>query len=648
LYPLFSKRGQVTLFIIIGLVVIATFAGIYVVKKDVIFSSDTTDATPNAAPLESVVARCLDSTAITALELLGIQGGYVKVPQSLSASFNTRLELGPGFVIPYWAVGMQKSIPTLVDIKKDIDAYVEENVVECVKSDGAFKKRFVFEARDDPKSDVTIGNDRVVFNLAWNIVVQDKTGSKVTEATEHKVTKRHQLKRMHETASTIIDFELTDQKIEDLTQDLLAFDVESVPLSGIEVSCTAKKWPLPEVKEGVQELLRNNLRELKVQGTKFTPHLESQPYYKAHYVWDFTDEFSQPDIEARFDFQPTWPMTFDVAPSSGGYLSSAPLAEGLEMAPFYCLQNWKFTYTIHYPIRVELRDKFNNVFQMAFMVHLNRNIPDRASQVSGTSTQLPASFSDEEFCAKARIPMRFSTFKIIDNPDTGAYVRDPLDAVNLSFLCLRSQCDLGQSQYGFLDIGNSASVQTTVPFCAGAYIKATKEGFMSDPVRAYTKENREIEINLKPIKKISSNRIEILKHSSGQSAGIKMAGDEQAIITLTYNPIQPGQDAPAAIPLLEQRVALTPSLDIDLQKFNKLTFLAEDDFTYDLDIQIFKENTFTGGYKAKWTPNWVLLSQAQRITFHVVDAAGKKDTQLFDMLANLENASATMQPPEIQ
>src|SRR3989344_3975401 len=73
-----QKRGQVTVFIIVGILILAV-AGSYFYLRNEVFEADT--PVTEATTLDSVqlyVEGCLDKVANEGLKLIGQQGGYYK------------------------------------------------------------------------------------------------------------------------------------------------------------------------------------------------------------------------------------------------------------------------------------------------------------------------------------------------------------------------------------------------------------------------------------------------------------------------------------------------------------------------------------------------------------------------------------------
>src|SRR3989344_5481333 len=160
LYNLSSKQGQVTIFIIIGLLIVFTFAGVLYITKIVTKEELTAEGGPVIAavpqefqPLQSYTENCLAQVGRRGLLVLGQQGGYI-YPE-LAGEYSTNdptnadgIDLEP-IKVPYWHYNIQpnenaqvsysskkpalyaKDDPEL-SIEAQLSRFAEENLAECL------------------------------------------------------------------------------------------------------------------------------------------------------------------------------------------------------------------------------------------------------------------------------------------------------------------------------------------------------------------------------------------------------------------------------------------------------------------------------------------------------------------------------------
>ena len=80
----------------------------------------------------------------------------------------------------------------------------------------------------------------------------------------------------------------------------------------------------------------------------------------------------------------------------------------------------------------------------------------------------------------------------------------------------------------------------------------------------------------------------------------------------------------------------------------KVEFLAEADYQYEVEINVFDEENLIGGYKANWTIPWDTLQEAEEITFHTLTLKNPPQEDLFQLLLNLGPESGKVPLPEIK
>ena len=102
-----KKRGQVTIFIIIGIVILITIVGIFYVIDIITKSALQKEALKvgtvpqQIIPVRDFINTCVQETASNGINLLEGQGGYIELPEddtqeSLITPFTNKLELFEG------------------------------------------------------------------------------------------------------------------------------------------------------------------------------------------------------------------------------------------------------------------------------------------------------------------------------------------------------------------------------------------------------------------------------------------------------------------------------------------------------------------------------------------------------------------------
>ena len=201
-----KKRGQITIFIILGLVflmffLIILFTRSYRIEKIGVISSDELN------PIKYYVDLCAKSSASDALYLLGVQGGYTAPPKLYFQSAYAK--------IAYWYYEGQDTSPTISIMEQELSSYVNRALPECIENLDAFSiMGFEFEFGEiDTKTKINENN--VEFNIDYPITI--KKGDSKTEIKEFYRNFPVRLGHIHNIAKEIVRKEIEDPDWIDMT-----------------------------------------------------------------------------------------------------------------------------------------------------------------------------------------------------------------------------------------------------------------------------------------------------------------------------------------------------------------------------------------------------------------------------------------------
>ena len=533
-------------------------------------------------------------------------------------------------------------------IKEQIDDYLEEHVRDCLFSMEAFQETYDLIEKSELTANTEIVQSKVIFNLHWDVEIRSKGGEIITEVIDHLAESPIKLRNVYTVARAILEKEMETLKLEDITQDLIALEHPDVPVAGMDLSCSKKKWEVETVKNTLLELVRINVHELKVKGTDYVAFPEDLTYYQNHYIWNIGSEFKYPEVSVLFNFDQTYPYTFGVTPLAGNKMQSSQLG-GSDMLSFLCIQTWKFTYDMVYPVLVKVKDETTGyTFEIAFTVHLVRNNPERGEAVPRPSYFIDT-VSDEDYCGVKNIPMTVFSYETVENQDTGAYNREPLENVETSFTCLRYKCEMLETEYDFAGRGNVAGYTANFPYCVGGILRAKKEGYKETWERVVTEAGKEVELDLTPMYELPANKVKIVKHSfvDAENIGpaVPLKKGELGLIKVEF---RKKDDLPRT-PFHESSITKAQTKDQEaVEAFDNLEFLAKADFTYDLEVTILGGEKYVGGYKGSWNVPWSVLMDAEEVVFHVVSRETNNEEQMFDLMLNVGEYSKYVPAPEIK
>ena len=201
-----KKRGQITIFIIFGLIfllffLIILFTKSYRIEKIGAVSSGELN------PIKNYVDLCAKSSASDALYLLGVQGGYTTPPKLYFQSAYAK--------IAYWYYEGQDTSPTIEEMEQELSSYVNRALPECIESLNAFNNMgFEFEF-GEINTKTKINENNVEFKIDYPITIIK--GESKAEINEFYKVIPVRLGHIHNIAKEIVGKEVEDPDWVDMT-----------------------------------------------------------------------------------------------------------------------------------------------------------------------------------------------------------------------------------------------------------------------------------------------------------------------------------------------------------------------------------------------------------------------------------------------
>jgi hypothetical protein len=179
---MFKKRGQLTLFVIIGIMVVALIVGFFLLQKP----KNETFENPKIAVLRDNSLNCLNQVYITSLTIVGFQGGYIEVKDGKNNGFSN---------IPYYYKKGNLNIPSIEKIENEIARYVDIAAPYCLDYSNVYASSEQLEfnltnldvlegnfsgyqtSYNQKGVDVEIKNGEIVFTNDINLIVKDDLGT---------------------------------------------------------------------------------------------------------------------------------------------------------------------------------------------------------------------------------------------------------------------------------------------------------------------------------------------------------------------------------------------------------------------------------------------------------------------------------------
>ena len=192
------KRGQISLFIILAIVILVIIVGLMFFlktksEKDIsqkIFSDQELNA--KLKVLQGSFFNCLDSVTKESIDLITKQGGYYQKPTNY-------YEFDTSFIPYYYANG--NIVPNNQIIESELSEYVDQNLIPCLEKvdKGIFNIDYEL-----PKTVATI-KDTILFNTDLFIGVNHEEQTAILELNEHPVEQQTTLPKKIIMAHSIIE-----------------------------------------------------------------------------------------------------------------------------------------------------------------------------------------------------------------------------------------------------------------------------------------------------------------------------------------------------------------------------------------------------------------------------------------------------------
>ncbi len=166
-----NKKTQVTLFFILGLVVLIAISFMSYLsadktKTDIKKEAELTVSSglpSSLLPLKSNIDFCVDEIGKRAVVYTGLYGGYYNVPRPKLVYFHDG--------IPYYAFGNANYMPTRKAVEAQISDYVIEQLPDCINNLRDFQGAKVEGTIESVNS--TIGKDAVFVYIGYPINVNN-------------------------------------------------------------------------------------------------------------------------------------------------------------------------------------------------------------------------------------------------------------------------------------------------------------------------------------------------------------------------------------------------------------------------------------------------------------------------------------------
>ena len=431
------KKGQVTIFIIIAILIIA-LASLFFIFKDKLIGNRLP---PEIAKIHNSLVSCLEEDMETGIYLLESQGGYIYLPNFEPGSeympFSSQLNF-LGNSIPYWYYvsgnNIQKEqVPSKSEMEQHLEEFIENKVKTCVFNSYYEQGYEIYIGK--PNADISIQDKKVLLNLKMDFKITK--GEETTSIKNHEISFNSKLGTLYNSALKVYEEEQTTLFLENYSVDVLRM---YAPVDGVELTCSPLVWEANTVFNELHDAIEANTLSLKNKGDK-------EDYFALNLPIE---------ENVRFLTSKNWPYSFEVLPSEDNFLIAKPVGTqaGLGVLGF-CYVTYHFVYNVKYPVLVQIISG-DEIFQFPMAIVILGNQPRAPLEGSAVG----AEFS--ELCNNKNT---LTSVTLYDNN---------LKRVNgnVSYECFGTTCFIGESQGGVL--------YDSFPQCVNGFIIVRAEGYREE------------------------------------------------------------------------------------------------------------------------------------------------------------------------
>jgi hypothetical protein len=504
-----DSKGQITVFIIIGILLLFAFSGFLYITKKISTEEVTTEGEPVIAsvplafkPLQVYTENCITQIGERGLLVLGQQGGYI-YPDLVGKYSSTDpveadgIDLEP-IKVPYWHYNKNrnnlktikfdslkpelyaKDDPSL-SIESQLSRYTQENLAECLNDyEGFDQQGFLITASDEKGVLVTVGDNSVNFLLDMSLKAQ-KGGADVSmDKFFIKVPIR--LKHYYDIASELTEAELKQSFLENVALELLQIyahpDVTKLPPTTAVTfeDVSVNTWTVSDIRDKFKSLLISNIPLIRYQTSKnffrFTYAQSAlSPLYQKTYDNTIIPLTQAEDIEVSFDYF-GWDPFVDV---NEGQKEIAPLdffiSSPLPVVPFsFGFQKYYNTYDIAFPTLVSIYDSeaLDGVGYLFTLALEGNVVNNNAARDNKTEPEVIVDLKGTMVCDSNKKNTEMIRAVIVDS-----FTQEPLEMVKIGYTIPdQDTCSIGVTS-------DDGSIDSKYPGVYGGTLSMIKPGYLT-------------------------------------------------------------------------------------------------------------------------------------------------------------------------
>ena len=206
-----SRKAQITIFIIIGIVLLFTSATIIYIKNQITVQNIQVRKDISNLPLESqavtlFVEQCLKETAVSGAYISAFQGGYINPPENrISTEYSD---------IPFYQYEGRNIMPSVNVIEYELSYYVAASLPDCINDFENILNPGITITAENISVETKLAETDINFKAKYPITIVEE--GKEQKIFDFYITIPIRLLKTYEISQKIIEKEIENQKNLDL------------------------------------------------------------------------------------------------------------------------------------------------------------------------------------------------------------------------------------------------------------------------------------------------------------------------------------------------------------------------------------------------------------------------------------------------
>ena len=197
-----QKRAQITIYIILGIVILMSFALLFYARTSYVermMVREVTQIGSFDAPVRSFVESCIKQVAVEGAYYIASQGGYYTLP---SDHFGVAMQ-GQELMMGYGYRSHQDVMISRTIMQEEYEDYIGANLNQCTADFASFQDYEISEKT--PEVNIDLGEDSAVVSVNYPLTIRKgDTETKISEFQDIVVPVR--MGRLYEIVKTLINY----------------------------------------------------------------------------------------------------------------------------------------------------------------------------------------------------------------------------------------------------------------------------------------------------------------------------------------------------------------------------------------------------------------------------------------------------------